>query len=88
MVNHVVDREALEEFTLKLAQRIARFPSMALKLAKQSVNQSLDAQGQWAAIQAAFNLHQLGHSHNMQVYGNIVDPNGMAIIQEQSRQES
>jgi enoyl-CoA hydratase len=58
---------------------------MGLKLAKQAVNQSLDAQGQWTAIQAAFSLHQLAHSHNMQVHGQIVDPGGAAVIRNQSR---
>jgi enoyl-CoA hydratase len=84
MVNHVVDRDALDDFTLQLARRIALQPSMGLKLAKQAVNQSLDAQGQWTAIQAAFSLHQLGHSHNMQVHGMLVDPNGAAAIRAQS----
>lgn len=85
MVNHVVERDSLGDFTLTLAERIARQPSMGLKLAKQAVNQSLDAQGQWTAIQAAFSLHQLAHSHNMQVHGMPVDPNGVAVIREQSR---
>jgi enoyl-CoA hydratase len=85
MVNHVVERDSLGEFTLTLAERIARQPSMGLKLAKQAVNQSLDAQGQWTAIQAAFSLHQLAHSHNMQVHGMPVDPNGVTVIREQSR---
>jgi enoyl-CoA hydratase len=87
MVNHVVERDALAAFTLELAQRIALQPSMGLKLAKQSVNQSLDAQGQWTAIQAAFSLHQLAHSHNMQVHGKLADPNGVAVIRELSRSE-
>ncbi len=80
MVNHVVERDRLEDFTVSLARRIAAQPTMGLKLAKQSVNQALDAQGQWAAIQAAFSLHQLGHSHNMQVHGQVVDPNGAGVI--------
>ena len=87
MVNHVVERDALATFTLGLAQRIALQPSMGLKLAKQAVNQSLDAQGQWTAIQAAFSLHQVAHSHNMQVHGKLVDPNGVSVLREQSRSE-
>jgi enoyl-CoA hydratase len=85
MVNHVVVRSELEDFTWKLAERIATRPTMGLKLAKQAVNQTLDAQGQWAAVQAAFSLHQLGHSHNTQVHGMPLDPNGAALIREQSR---
>lgn len=76
MVNEVVSRDQLEPFTLALAERIARRPSFGLKLAKQSVNQSLDAMGIWTAVQAAFSTHQLAHSHNMQVHGMLVDPEG------------
>lgn len=77
MVNHVVPRPELETFTTHLAQRIAAQPSMGLKLAKQAVNQTLDAQGQWTALQAAFGLHQLAHSHNMQRFGSLLDPAGL-----------
>jgi enoyl-CoA hydratase len=62
MVNHVVPRAQLGEQTLALARRIATKPTFALKLAKQAVNQALEAQGFWAAQQAAFALHHLGHS--------------------------
>jgi enoyl-CoA hydratase len=82
MVNHVVPRDDLESFTLALAERIASRPSMGLKLAKVSVNQSLDLQGQRAAVEAAFSIHQLGHSHNQQKYGMAVDPEGAAVIRE------
>ena len=85
MVNHVVKLGDLEGFTLDLARRICRMPSMGLKLAKQAVNQSMDAQGQWAAIQAAFSLHQLGHAHNTQVHGQILDPAGIELIRELNR---
>jgi enoyl-CoA hydratase len=84
MVNRVVARADLPAATLELAQRIARMPSIGLKLAKQSVNQSLDAQGYWSAVQAAFSLHEVGHSHNREVFGGglPVDPNGAALIRE------
>jgi enoyl-CoA hydratase len=82
MVNHVVARDELESFTLSMAERIASRPSMGLKLAKVSVNQSLDLQGQRAAVEAAFSLHQLGHSHNQQRFGMAVDPEGAAVIRE------
>ena len=80
MVNQVVPLADLDATTRALAEKIAARPTMGLKLAKQAVNQSLDAQGQWAAIQAAFSLHQLGHSHNMQVHGLPIDPDGIAVI--------
>jgi enoyl-CoA hydratase len=85
MVNHVVANDALEPFTLDLATRIAARPSMGLKLAKQSVNQAQDAQGLWQALQAAMSLQQLGHSHNAQIHGIVVDPDGARIIREQAK---
>lgn len=77
MVNRVVTRERLEAEVLELANKIAGKPMMALKLTKEAVNQTLDAQGQWNAMQTVFGLHQLAHSHNSQVYGMPVylDPN-------------
>jgi enoyl-CoA hydratase len=84
MVNKVVEPEDLEAEALDLARRIARMPSIGLKLAKQAVNQSLDAQGQWTAVQAAFSLHQIGHSHNRELHGIAVDPGGAQIIRELS----
>ncbi len=77
MVNHVVPREELESFTLQLAQKIAEKPSFALKLAKEAVNQTLEAQGQWQAMLAVFNLHQLAHSHNQELFGMRIDPSGI-----------
>jgi enoyl-CoA hydratase len=86
MVNHVVPRAELESFTLELAKRIAVRPSMGLKLAKQAVNQSLDAQGQWTAVQAAFSLHHLGHSHAAELNGGLrVDPSGAELIRREAK---
>jgi enoyl-CoA hydratase len=77
MVNHVVPRAELTSFTLEMAKKIASKPSFALKLTKEAVNQSLEAQGQWQAMLSVFNLHQLAHSHNMQLFGSGVDPSGI-----------
>ena len=82
MVNHVVKRDDLERFTLTLAEKIGKRPSIGLKLAKMSVNQSLDAQGMWSAIQAAFGLHHLGHTHALAVHGIRVEPTGAKVIRE------
>jgi enoyl-CoA hydratase len=79
MVNHVVPRGELESFTLSVANRIAQKPRFALKLAKEAVNAAQDAQGRLSAMQTAFALHQLAHSHNMQVHGMLVDPAGLAV---------
>ena len=85
MVNRVVPRTELADATLQLACKIASRPSMGLKLAKQAVNQAQDAQGLWAALQAAMSLQQLGHSHNAQVHGMIVDPAGAGIIRREAK---
>ncbi len=82
MVNRVVATDALESTTLELASKIAAKPLFALKLAKESVNAAEDAQGRISAMQTAFALHQLGHSHNMQVHGLPIDPRGAAGLVE------
>jgi enoyl-CoA hydratase len=74
MVNHVVPATELRSFTMAMAARIATKPSFALKLAKESVNQTLDAQGQFTALRAAFSLQHLGHAHNRVRFGIPVDP--------------
>ena len=85
MINHVVPVDSLESFTLEMAEKIAQRPAMGLKLAKQSVNQSQDAQGLWTALQAAMSLQQLGHSNNMQVHNMLIDPSGVEIIGNMSK---
>jgi enoyl-CoA hydratase len=82
MVNKIVERSELKEATLTLARKIARRPTIGLTLAKQSVNQALDAQGMWTSIQAAYSLHITGHSHNMIVHGQPADPSSGPIIRE------
>jgi enoyl-CoA hydratase len=69
MVNRVVPRERLMDETMTLAKKIGEMPSVALTLTKQAVNQTLDAMGQWTAMQSVFNLHQLAHSHAAEVTG-------------------
>jgi enoyl-CoA hydratase len=87
MVNHVVPKDQLEAFTLAMADKIAQRPSIGLKFAKMSVNQSLDAQGMWAAVQSAFSLHHLAHAHNSVVHGQIFDPAGVDLIRNQARKK-
>lgn len=74
MVNQVVPAAELRSATLRLAERIATRPSFALKLAKESVNQTLEAQGQWTALRAAFSMQHLAHAHNRVRFGVAVDP--------------
>jgi enoyl-CoA hydratase len=79
MVNHVVAAEALPDFVLELARKIATKPLFALKLTKEAVNAAQDAQGRVSAMSTSFALHQLAHSHNMQVHGYPIDPAGAGI---------
>ncbi|HHX89330.1 MAG TPA: enoyl-CoA hydratase [Paracoccus sp.] len=79
MVNHVVPRAGLDAFTLDLAQRIAAKPAFALRMIKESVNSTLDIQGQRAALEMAFRIHQLCHAQNVEVHGHQGDPAGFAI---------
>jgi enoyl-CoA hydratase/carnithine racemase len=85
MVNYLVEPEELDDFTLELANKIASRPTMAITLAKQAVNQSVDAQGFWAALQGAMSLHQLGHAHNKIVYDQYTDPEGADVVRQQIR---
>ena len=80
MVNHVVPREELDDFTLSMAKRIAKRPMIGLRLAKLACNQSLDAQGQWTAIQAAMGWQQVGHANARINFGRPIDPAGVEAI--------
>lgn len=77
MVNQVVPRAQLQEVALEMAKKIARKPLFALKLAKEAVNAAEDAQGRVTAMQTSFALHQLAHTHNLKVYGMLLDPTGL-----------
>ena len=84
MVNRVVPRQQLHDETLALARRIAMRPSFALKLAKESVNQMLEAQGQYTAFRAAFWLQHLGHANNRLRFDSLIDP---TLQQKLARQQ-
>jgi enoyl-CoA hydratase len=77
MVTQVVPAGELRGYTMAMAARIAQRPSFALRLAKESVNQTLDAQGQFTAFRAAFSLQHLGHAHNRVRFGIPIDPSSM-----------
>jgi enoyl-CoA hydratase len=77
MVNHVVPRDEIADFTLSMAAKIAEKPMFALKLTKKAVNQTLDTMGQQTAINMVFDLHQLCHSHNEKIHGIPIDPGGI-----------
>lgn len=88
MVNHVVSLEELAGFTEDLARRIARNPAFGLRLAKMSVNSSLDSQGQSEALRTAFAYHQLAHAHNLGQTGTLVEPGSLEEVRKRIRQSS
>jgi enoyl-CoA hydratase len=69
MVNKVVPRRELDSATRQLACHIARMHPFALRMAKRAVNQTLDIQGFTTAVQAVFDVHQLGHGHALSEAG-------------------
>ena len=88
MVNQVVERDALQDYALAMAQKIATKPAFALKLAKEAVNKTLDIQGQMNAIDAAFYIHHLGHNQNFRLFGWGMDPTNvpsLAKVPDQSK---
>ena len=67
LVNRVVPRAELESETMALAQRIAERDSFALKLAKASVNETLDAQGWRQAMEGAFKNYMMTIPHRIEI---------------------
>lgn len=63
MVNRVVPLDGLHAATLELANTIAQMHPHGLMMAKRAVNQTMDIMGQYAAIQACFDTHSLGHAN-------------------------
>jgi len=62
MVNRVVPLAELDAASRALAVEIAQMHPHALAMAKRAVNQTLDIQGQYTALQSCFDMHQLGHN--------------------------
>ncbi len=69
MVNRVVPLAELEAATTELAGQISQMHPFALRQAKRAVNQTLDVQGFYAAIQSVFEIHQNGHGNALSVSG-------------------
>ena len=67
LVNRVVRRAKLEEETMALAREIAERDPYALKLAKASVNEMLDAQGFKQAMENSFKNYMLTIPHRMEM---------------------
>jgi enoyl-CoA hydratase len=69
MVSKIYPKDELAERTLAFARRIAKVPTMAALMIKESVNQSVDNMGFHNALQACFTLHQLNHTHWESMHG-------------------
>ncbi len=74
MVSKVFPADELSARTIEFAHRIAKVPTIAALLIKESVNQTVDAMGFSTALDACFSLHQLNHSHWAELTG---DPLGI-----------
>jgi enoyl-CoA hydratase len=68
MVSKVFPADELSDRTLDYARRIAKTPTVAALLIKESVNQTMDNQGFYNSLNAAFTMHELNHSHWAQVH--------------------
>lgn len=77
MVNQIVPRAELDRAALVMARKIAAKSRFALKLAKKAINGAQDAQGRELAMQNAFHLHQLAHTHWLKLYDFLMDPTGL-----------
>ena len=77
MVNRIVPREQLQAAALEMAAKIAKKSLFALKLTKEAVNAAQDVQGRVQAMQTAFALHQLAHTHWLAVHGTLMDVSGL-----------
>jgi len=62
MVNEVVPLDELRDYAYKLAGKIAEQDLFSLMMAKRVVNQTVDIMGQPAALQAAFDVHEMQHT--------------------------
>jgi len=75
MVTRVVPLDELRARTRELAAEIATRHPFALRQAKRAVNQTLDVQGFYSAIQSVFEIHQNGH-------GNALSESGLPILMQ------
>lgn len=85
MVNKVVPLDELVPATMALAHRIAQKDSYSLRMAKRAVNQTLDIQGYTNAIDAAFDMHHLGHARAALVTGGIPALVGLAAMRDKGK---
>lgn len=80
MVNHVVPREQLTASTLELAKTIAAKNPFTMKLVKQAINFAQDQMGRKAAMDHAFQLHQVGHMQALLTSGFPIDVESLPAV--------
>jgi enoyl-CoA hydratase len=68
-VRDVVPRDDLWAHTHELAVQMATMNPFGLAQAKRAVNQTLDVQGYYAALQSVFDVHTTGHGNAISVGG-------------------
>lgn len=85
MVNKVVPLEDLESEVMAMAGVIARQPAFGLAMAKRAVNRTQDIQGYQSSLEAAFDMHQLGHGNCIAATGKpiFVNLEGMKEVTRQ-----
>lgn len=89
MLNKVVAREDLADEVLRVAQRIAEQPRLALQLAKQACNHMETLSGKEAGIDAAFGYHHFAHAQNQLVKGDyIAGLDGKKMAERNKKQEA
>ena len=81
LVREVVARGELWDRTDALAKEIARRNPFGLAQAKRAVNQTMDIQGYYSALQAAFDIHHTGH-------GNAITHSGYPILSDLTEMKS
>lgn len=69
LVREVTTREDLWPRTHELAAEIATLNPFGLAQAKRAVNQTLDVQGYYSALQSVFDIHHTGHGNAITVGG-------------------
>lgn len=87
MLNRVVPREQLADEVLKVAQRIAEQPRLALQLAKQACNHMDTLAGKEAGIDASFGYHHFAHAQNQLTKGDYIAGFDGKKMAEKNRQQ-
>jgi len=80
-VRDVVSRDDLWDHTEALAKEISKRHPFGLAQAKRAVNQTLDVQGYYSALQSVFDVHHTGH-------GNAISISGYPILSDLSQMKS